>query len=617
MADNVSQNQVSISSADRNPNFLSPKFQAGNGISLTDNGNFIRIDALGSNGDHKVAVDIDDNNPNYLSSKLEAGSGINLADTGSTIKIDAVVQTGDHKVCVDSADSSPDYLENKISAGANVSLTNTGSAVQVSATDTIWPDPMTTEGDIVYENSSLQPARLGIGTNGQVLTVDSGIPSWQNIPTQTGDHKVLVDSSDTNPQYLGVKLKSGAGVNISYYNHDKMEIAALGQVKVNLLGTMDYLENKLIQGSGITLTKTNNDITIAADTQTGDHKVSTDGTDTANYLENKIEAGTNVSVTKSSGKLIISSTDTGMLNPMTAKGDLISGGVSGNPIRLPVGNAGEVLTSIGSDVAWTELPGYVKVGSSDTSPDYLGNKLVQGSGITLTTGVNTITIAADTQTGDHKVLASNSDTDPAGYLDSKISFSSPLIATGSNNLSVSIDYGQDGQILGTEGTTVKWVNAPKRIDWSIETALLNGTFNQTLDRTFYVEVFPECSFSSVDSVVAVLRNANSGDEWRAAVYDNNRNMVYYGTSTGTNANFRKITLTKLADFDFDANNVFFLALSQHTAGSSSSQIATATVTSPFYCWYEDHVLESGRAMPANTSLTAVSGKVPAIGLRGR
>ena len=36
----------------------------------------------------------------------------------------------------------------------------------------------TTTGDIIYASSANTPARLGIGTSGQVLTVSGGIPSW-------------------------------------------------------------------------------------------------------------------------------------------------------------------------------------------------------------------------------------------------------------------------------------------------------------------------------------------------------------------------------------------------------------------------------------------------------
>jgi hypothetical protein len=55
-------------------------------------------------------------------------------------------------------------------------------------------NPLTTTGDIVYSSSGTTPARLGIGSTNQVLTVVAGIPSWQNASsgfanpmTTTGD----------------------------------------------------------------------------------------------------------------------------------------------------------------------------------------------------------------------------------------------------------------------------------------------------------------------------------------------------------------------------------------------------------------------------------------------
>ena len=50
---------------------------------------------------------------------------------------------------------------------------------------------LTTTGDTFYASSANTPARLGIGSTGQVLTVASGIPSWGASPTSvlttTGD----------------------------------------------------------------------------------------------------------------------------------------------------------------------------------------------------------------------------------------------------------------------------------------------------------------------------------------------------------------------------------------------------------------------------------------------
>lgn len=39
-------------------------------------------------------------------------------------------------------------------------------------------NPMTTTGDTIYSSSGSTPARLGIGSTGQVLTVSAGIPAW-------------------------------------------------------------------------------------------------------------------------------------------------------------------------------------------------------------------------------------------------------------------------------------------------------------------------------------------------------------------------------------------------------------------------------------------------------
>jgi len=42
----------------------------------------------------------------------------------------------------------------------------------------IQPTLLTTTGDIIYASSASNPARLGIGSSAQVLTVAAGVPSW-------------------------------------------------------------------------------------------------------------------------------------------------------------------------------------------------------------------------------------------------------------------------------------------------------------------------------------------------------------------------------------------------------------------------------------------------------
>lgn len=49
-------------------------------------------------------------------------------------------------------------------------------------------NPMTTTGDTIYSSSGSTPARLGIGTTGQILTVSGGLPVWSS---PAGGGKVL------------------------------------------------------------------------------------------------------------------------------------------------------------------------------------------------------------------------------------------------------------------------------------------------------------------------------------------------------------------------------------------------------------------------------------------
>jgi hypothetical protein len=96
------------------------------------------------------------------------------------------------------------------STPARLALGTTGQVLKVNtatATGLEWgtdsagmTNPMTTTGDTIYSSSGSTPARLGIGTTGQVLTVASGIPSWAT-PAAGGGGKVLqVVSGNTTTQ---------------------------------------------------------------------------------------------------------------------------------------------------------------------------------------------------------------------------------------------------------------------------------------------------------------------------------------------------------------------------------------------------------------------------------
>jgi hypothetical protein len=77
-------------------------------------------------------------------------------------------------------------------------------------------NPMTTTGDTIYSSSGSTPARLGIGTTGQVLTVASGVPSWAT-PAGGGGMTLLSTTAITAANAINVTSISGSYTNLIVY----------------------------------------------------------------------------------------------------------------------------------------------------------------------------------------------------------------------------------------------------------------------------------------------------------------------------------------------------------------------------------------------------------------
>jgi len=87
-------------------------------------------------------------------------------------------------------------------------IANGGTNASSASAAFINLSPLTTAGDLIYENASPAPARLGIGSSGQVLTVSGGLPSWQ---TPSSSSITFTDAS-TVPIYA---VSGSPGNNIS------------------------------------------------------------------------------------------------------------------------------------------------------------------------------------------------------------------------------------------------------------------------------------------------------------------------------------------------------------------------------------------------------------------
>jgi hypothetical protein len=77
----------------------------------------------------------------------------------------------------DAAITSPQEGQFAYLKDTNVTTYYTGSA-WANVDTTGMTNPMTTTGDTIYSSSGSTPARLGIGSTGQVLTVAGGLPTW-------------------------------------------------------------------------------------------------------------------------------------------------------------------------------------------------------------------------------------------------------------------------------------------------------------------------------------------------------------------------------------------------------------------------------------------------------
>jgi hypothetical protein len=72
------------------------------------------------------------------------------------------------------------------------------------ADSTIIKNPMTASGDIIYGGTSGAPTRLAKGTDGQVLTLASGLPSWA-----AGGATTLETETEIKEDFIGGNTSSG------------------------------------------------------------------------------------------------------------------------------------------------------------------------------------------------------------------------------------------------------------------------------------------------------------------------------------------------------------------------------------------------------------------------
>ncbi|MFY9110505.1 MAG: LamG-like jellyroll fold domain-containing protein [Desulfomonilia bacterium] len=80
-----------------------------------------------------------------------------------------------------------------LSGNHALTLTTTAATnVTLPTTGTLMTNPMSASGDLLYGGASGVPTRLQAGTNGHVLTLSSGVPSWQEPAAGGLDEQAVI-----------------------------------------------------------------------------------------------------------------------------------------------------------------------------------------------------------------------------------------------------------------------------------------------------------------------------------------------------------------------------------------------------------------------------------------
>jgi hypothetical protein len=141
-------------------------------------------------------------------------------------------------------------------------------------------NPMTTTGDTIYSSSGSTPARLGIGTTGQVLTVSGGIPAWATPASVAPNGYTLLNTGGTTltgattvtysgisgqrslliriqgassvnaSAYIGIRVNTDSGAN---YDVGFIELAAAANTFNNATGSTEIWLGRMSNNAGATV----------------------------------------------------------------------------------------------------------------------------------------------------------------------------------------------------------------------------------------------------------------------------------------------------------------------------------------------------------------------------
>ena len=134
----------------------------------------------------------------------------------------------------DAAITSPQEGQFAYLKDTNVTTYYTGSA-WANVDTTGMTNPMTTTGDTIYSSSGSTPARLGIGSTGNVLTVAGGVPTW--AAPAGGGGMTLLSTTTLSSSLTNITSISQSYNNLRIELNDVYATSGAGSIQLRLNGT--------------------------------------------------------------------------------------------------------------------------------------------------------------------------------------------------------------------------------------------------------------------------------------------------------------------------------------------------------------------------------------------